>query len=53
MDECLSQLDDSRAENVLRAIAEHSRNAQCVLFTCQKRDVELAREIGNVNLIEI
>lgn len=53
MDECLSQLDDSRAENVLRAIAEHSKNAQCVLFTCQKRDVELAREIGNVNLIEI
>ena len=53
MDECLSQLDDSRAENVLRAIVEHSKTAQCVLFTCQNRDVELAREIANINLIEI
>ena len=53
MDECLSQLDDSRAANVLRAIVEHSKDAQCVLFTCQNRDVDLAREIGNVNLIEI
>ena len=53
MDECLSQLDDGRAENVLRAIVEHSKTAQCVLFTCQNRDVELAREIANINLIEI
>ena len=53
MDECLSQLDDGRAENVLRAIVEHSKSAQCVLFTCQNRDVELAREVGNVNLVEI
>lgn len=53
MDECLSQLDDSRAKNVLRAIVEHSKESQCVLFTCQNRDVDLAREIGNVNLIEI
>ena len=53
MDECLSQLDDSRAANVLHAIVEHSKESQCVLFTCQNRDVELAREVGNVNLIEI
>ena len=53
MDETLSQLDDGRAQNVLCAIAEHARNAQCVLFTCQNRDVELAKEITSVNLIEI
>ena len=53
MDECLSQLDDGRAENMLRAIFTHAESAQCVLFTCQNRDVELARAIGNVNVIEI
>ena len=53
MDECLSQLDDKRAENVLRAISEHSTDAQCILFTCQNRDVELARGVSDVNLIEI
>jgi uncharacterized protein YhaN len=53
MDEVLSQLDDGRAENVLRAIANHSESAQSVLFTCQNRDIELASRITNVNLIEI
>lgn len=56
MDECLSQLDDRRAENTLRAITEHAkRGAQCLLFTCQNRDVELARALENtdVNVIEL
>ena len=53
MDELLSQLDDNRARNVLSAIAEHSKSAQCVLFTCQHRDVELAKEITDFNLIEL
>ena len=53
MDECLSQLDDGRAENVLRTVAEHSRDAQCILFTCQNRDVNLAERIVDVNVIEI
>ena len=53
MDEVLSQLDDGRAENVLRAIANHSKSAQSVLFTCQNRDVLLASKIADVNIIEI
>ncbi len=53
MDECLSQLDDGRAKNTLRAIADHAENAQCVLFTCQNRDVELAQAVTDVNVIEI
>lgn len=53
MDECLSQFDDGRAKNALRAIVDHSKSAQCVLFTCQNRDVDLAREIGDVNVIEL
>ena len=53
MDEMLSQLDDGRAENVLRTIAQYSETSQCVLFTCQKRDVELAKGVSEVNVIEI
>jgi uncharacterized protein YhaN len=53
MDECLSQLDDGRAKNTLCALFERSKEAQCILFTCQGRDVELAKEIGRVNVIEL
>ena len=53
MDECLSQLDDGRAKNTLSALFEHSKSAQCILFTCQGRDVELAKELGEINLIEL
>lgn len=53
MDECLSQLDDGRAENTLRAIADHSQDAQCILFTCQNRDVEIAKRVANAQVIEL
>ena len=53
MDETLSQLDDGRAENTLRAIGEHSKNSQCILFTCQGRDVALASKVADVNVIEL
>ena len=46
MDESLSQLDDTRAENTLRAIAEHARNSQCLLLTCQHRDLALAHKVA-------
>lgn len=53
MDESLSQLDDSRAENTVRAIASYAERAQCVLFTCQNRDVEIAKSVTDINLIQI
>lgn len=53
MDECLSQLDDSRAENTLRAIEKHSNGSQCILFTCQNRDVDLAKKVAQINVIEL
>lgn len=53
MDECLSQLDDGRAENTLKAIEKHANDSQCILFTCQNRDVALAKKIANVNVIEL
>jgi uncharacterized protein YhaN len=53
MDETLSQLDDGRAENTLRAINKHSSTSQCILFTCQGRDVEIAKKLGDVNVIQL
>lgn len=53
MDETLSQLDDGRAENTLKVVSEYAKGGQCVLFTCQRRDVELARRITYFNLIEL
>ncbi len=54
MDECLSQLDDDRARGVLRAVAEYARTAQCILLTCQSRDLRLAQEMfGSVNVVEL
>lgn len=53
MDETLSQLDDGRARNALKLVSEYSKKAQCILFTCQNRDLELAKEIDDINLIEL
>ena len=53
MDETLSQLDDNRARNAIKVLDGYSKHAQCVLFTCQARDVELAKEISSINLIEL
>ncbi len=53
MDECLSQLDDGRAENTIKTIDKYSGNSQCILFTCQSRDVELAKRVSQVNVIEL
>lgn len=53
MDETLSQLDDKRAKNALELISDYAKATQCVLFTCQDRDLLLAREITEINLIEL
>lgn len=53
MDELLSQLDDKRAKNVLAAVVQHAKTSQCLLFTCQHRDVKIAREVADFNLIEL
>ena len=53
MDETLSQLDDGRAENTLKAIYKHASSSQCILFTCQGRDVELAKGLGSINVIQL
>ncbi len=47
MDETLSQLDDTRAESVLRLIEKFvAKGNQCLLFSCHKREAELCDSLG-------
>lgn len=52
-DEILSQLDDNRARAVMSALCEHAKDSQCILFTCQKRDLNLAEACGDINVINL
>ena len=50
LDDSLMTYDDQRAENTLNFLASCER--QTVLFTCRRRDAELAGAVG-ANIIEI
>lgn len=55
MDEVLSQYDDARSLETLRMLMELSKERQIILFTCKKRELELARLVcnNNLNIIEL
>ena len=53
MDESLSQLDDNRAKNLVLTLNEYAKDNQCILFTCQNRDVAIIKDIAKANIIEI
>lgn len=54
MDESLSQLDAERATAVVRAAADYSSSAQCLLLTCRADDLDLVRSIvPDSNIIEL
>lgn len=39
LDEILSQIDDTRAKNILQMLSEYTKNGtQCLLFTCHSRE---------------
>ena len=42
-----------RAKNALEVISDYAKITQCILFTCQDRDLILARDITKINLIEL
>lgn len=46
LDEALSQLDDTRAARVLSVLSRLSDTAQCILFSCHKREAELCEDMG-------
>lgn len=54
LDDCFIQYDDSRLENILKVLNEESVDRQIILFTCQKREVDiLEKNKWKYNLIEI
>ncbi|NSW92224.1 MAG: AAA family ATPase [Firmicutes bacterium] len=54
MDEVFTQFDDVRVEETLKLINEMSNGRQIIMFTCKKREVDIAREIcRGVNVIKM
>ena len=55
MDEVFAQFDDNRTGLALKYLHNAYENKQVLIFTCKKREVELAREIcgSNLNLVEL
>jgi DNA repair exonuclease SbcCD ATPase subunit len=55
LDEILAQYDDDRSRDALKFLNEMASNRQIVLFTCKKREIDMAREIvgDKLNLISI
>ncbi|HOJ10872.1 MAG TPA: AAA family ATPase [Clostridiales bacterium] len=52
MDEVFAQYDDTRVEAALKMMNELSRERQIFLFTCKKREVELAEKyFGNMGTV--
>lgn len=55
MDEVFSQFDEYRTELALRYLYDAFSDKQVLLFTCKKREVELANMVcsGNLNYVEL
>jgi uncharacterized protein YhaN len=54
LDDCFIQYDDIRLENILRFLEDTSKDRQIILFTCQKREMELLDKMGtDYNLIRL
>ena len=52
LDDCFIQYDDIRLENILKFLEDTSKDRQIILFTCQRREMELLDKMGtNYNLI--
>lgn len=56
IDEAFIQYDDARTKNVLEFLLELSNERQIILFTCQKREIDIVNNLGaikNANIIEL
>ncbi|MDF2545220.1 MAG: hypothetical protein K0R93_118 [Anaerosolibacter sp.] len=51
MDDAFVQYDEGRLEAVLNYLYEYAKTHQVILFTCQKRELDLLRNYENVNYI--
>lgn len=53
LDESFTQYDDKRLKTMLDIIYRKSEKNQIILFTCQKREINLLKERENINIIEL
>ena len=53
LDEAFSMHDDKRLKNILEFLYEESKKRQIIIFTCQKREVELLSHIEDVNIVNL
>ncbi|ELC8442054.1 AAA family ATPase [Clostridium perfringens] len=53
LDESFTQYDDKRLKTMLEIIYKRVEKNQVILFTCQKREINLLKERENVNIIEL
>lgn len=53
LDESFTQYDDKRLKTMLEIIYRRVERNQVILFTCQKREINLLKERENVNIIEL
>ncbi|WP_300262771.1 AAA family ATPase [Clostridium sp.] len=53
LDESFTQYDDNRLKTVLDIIYKRVYKNQIILFTCQKREINILKDKENVNIIEL
>jgi len=53
LDDTFTQYDDTRLRAAFDYVAKLSEERQIIMFTCQSRELELAKIGGNINIIEI
>lgn len=53
LDESFTQYDDNRLKTMLDIIYKRVYKNQIILFTCQKREINILKDKENVNIIEL
>ncbi|MDU7964763.1 MAG: hypothetical protein E7J22_11355, partial [Clostridium perfringens] len=53
LDESFTQYDDNRLKTMLDIIYKRVYRNQIILFTCQKREINILKDKENVNIIEL
>lgn len=54
LDDAFTQYDDGRLERVLQLLINYSEHKQIIIFTCQKREIEIIKELSkDANIIAI
>lgn len=54
LDDCFIQYDDNRIKEILKFLDKESKSRQIILFTCQKREVEILDGLGvKYNLVSL